>query len=236
MRKTRLRRKNFHQNMEVLWPGISDIVLTAQIIFKGVYRWSRLGKGVRRQDVLQHSYSITILSRIIVEKLNRYLDLDKDLIATAFLVHDHGEGELKRDICRGDKNKEGNDDDLREYFAFVKRYEKLEPEVFRVFHRAFLLQFCLKDQNGFPKEAVEIMEELAAVNYFEALTFRATELMEYILYSMEQDKKGNRPGLLLEIYNNNYPEIEEIMFKLPGFAQEIWTIEVSSFFEAYLNL
>lgn len=232
---TRLRRKSFHQNMEKLWPGISDIVLTAQIIFKGVYRWGRLGKGVRRQDVLQHSYSITILARIIVEKLEHYLSLDKDLIMTAFLVHDHGEGELKRDICQGDKNKEGNDDDLREYFAFVKRYEQLEPEIFRVFHRAFLLQFCLKDYNGFPKEAVEIMEGLAITNNFEALAFRAVELMEYLLYAMEQDKKGNRPGLLLGVYENNIPELEEIINNLPGFSQEIWTEEVSAFFEAYLK-
>jgi 5'-deoxynucleotidase YfbR-like HD superfamily hydrolase len=235
MKQTRLRRKSFHQNMEKLWPGISDIVLTTQIIFKGVYRWSRLGKGVRRQDVLQHSYSITILARIIVEKLSYYLDLDKDLITTAFLVHDHGEGELKRDICQGNKNKNGNDDDLREYFAFIKRYEQLEPEVFHVFHRAFLLQFCVKDYDGFPEEAVEIMDELILTNYFEALTFRAVELMEYLLYVMEQDKKGNRPGLLLEIHDSNFPELEGIMKNLPGFYEEIWTEEVSSFFEAYLR-
>jgi 5'-deoxynucleotidase YfbR-like HD superfamily hydrolase len=234
-KQTRIRRKSFHQNMEKLWPGVSDIVLTAQIIFKGVYRWSRLGKGVRQQDVLQHSYSITILARIITEKLSYYLNLDKDLINTAFLVHDHGEGELKRDICSGDKNKKGNDDDLREYFAFVKRYGKLEPEIFHVFHRAFLLQFCLKDHNGFPEEAIEIMEGLALTSQYEALTFRAVELMEYVLYSMEQDKKGNRPGLLLEVYDRNFPELEEIMKELPGFSEEIWTEEVSAFFEAYLK-
>lgn len=234
-KQTRIRRKSFHQNVEALWPGISDIVLTAQIIFKGVYRWSRLGKGVRRQDVLQHSYSITILSRIISEKLSYHIGLDKDLITTAFLVHDHGEGELKRDICQGNKNKNGNDDDLCEYLAFIKRYEKLEPEVFYIFHRAFLLQFCLKDHKDFPQYAIDTMEELAVVNYFEALTFRAIELFEYLLYAMEQDKKGNRPGLLLEVYDSNFSELEEIMKKLPGFSEEIWTEEVSAFFEAYLR-
>lgn len=235
MRKTRLRRKSFHQNMETLWPGVSDIVLTTQIIFKGVYRWSRLSEGVRRQDVLQHSYSIAILSRIIIEKLKNHLDLDNDLMTIAFLVHDHGEGELKRDICQGSKNKDGNNDDLQEYFAFVKRYKKLDPKIFHVFHRAFLLQFCLKDSTGFPEEAINIMDELVTINYFEALTFRAVELMEYILYSMEQDKKGNRPGLLLEVYNSIFPELEEIINKLPGFSDEIWTKEVSAFFEAYLR-
>ncbi|MDD4819102.1 MAG: hypothetical protein PHH27_02910 [Candidatus Colwellbacteria bacterium] len=229
------RRKSFHQNMEKLWPGVSDIMLTAQIIFLGVYRWSRLGKGVRRQNVLQHSYSITILARIIIEKLSYYLELDKDLLLTAFLVHDHGEGELKRDVCAGDKNKAGNDDDLREYFAFVKCYEKLEPKMFQVFHRAFLLQFCLKDHTGFPREAVKIMESLEFESHFDALTFRAIELVEYLLYAMEQDKKGNRPDLLAEIYEQCLPEIEEISGKLPGFESEIWTAEVSAFFEAYLR-
>ena len=235
MKKTRLRRRAFHQNVEALWPGVSDIVLTAQTIFKGVYRWSRLGKGVRQQDVLQHSYSITILAKIIIEKLNFSLGLDEDLIITAFLVHDHGEGELKRDICSGYKNKKGNDDDLQEYFAFVKRYKALDPEIFYVFHRAFLLQFCLKDRSGFPDDAIKIMDDLRNINYFEALLFRGIELVEYLLYAMEQDKKGNRPGFLLEVYKSCLPEIEEISAKLPGFSEEVWTDEVSAFFEAYLR-
>jgi 5'-deoxynucleotidase YfbR-like HD superfamily hydrolase len=228
------RKKVFYSGLEKNWPGVADVLLTSQLILQKVWRWKSF-KNVRRQNDLQHSYSITILAKIVVEKLNKYFDgfcFDKDIIITAFLVHDHGEGELKRDIQYG-KKKES--DDLDEYYSFVERYRQLNEEVFSSFHYAYLLQYCVEGREEFPAEAREIMVWLKEKRYPEALIFEAVEIFEYILFALEQDKKGNNKEIFQSVCKNQLTRIERLVRDLPGFREEIWTDEVQSLFDAYLS-
>ncbi len=233
-KKSSKRKKVFHLGLEKSWPGVADILLTSQLILQKVWRWKSY-EGVRRQNDLQHSYSITILAKILVEKLNKYFDgfcFDKDIIITAFLVHDHGEGELKRDIQYGKKK---NCDDLDEYYSFVERYKQLGEEVFSSFHYAYLLQYCIEGRKEFPVEAQKIMAWLKENKYPEALIFEAVEVFEYILFALEQDKKGNNKEILLDVCKNQLPRMEKLARDLPGFKEEIWTEEVQALFGAYLS-
>ncbi|PKM88565.1 hypothetical protein CVU83_01515 [Candidatus Falkowbacteria bacterium HGW-Falkowbacteria-2] len=210
------------------WKGVSDVWLAAQTILCGVVRWSKYENTfIRRQDDLQHSYSASILAKIFVEKLNPYFfpALDKELIISAFLVHDHGEGELKRDICYGSKPANC---DLEEYQAFVKRYSQLGPAVFPSFERAYLLQYALEYKPDFPESAKAIMRDLAVDNGYEALCFTAIEIWDYLLYALEQDAAKTHNVILEEVLRNQVPRLDELAAKLPGFAKEIWTKEISS--------
>lgn len=229
------RKKVFYQSLEKSWPGVADIVLTTQVILQKVWRWEKY-KNIRRQNDLQHSYSITILAKIVIEKLDKYFSaffFDKDLILTSFLVHDHGEGELKRDIQYGKKVKT---DDLDEYLIFVERYKQLDKNVFLSFHYAYLLQYCIEGRNNFPDEAQKIMSCLKESRYLEALIFEAVEIFEYILFALEQDKKGKNKEILKEVSKNQLPRMERLLNELPGFKEEIWTDEVQALFEAYLSV
>lgn len=239
-KKQKTHRDYFHQKVEEYWPGVADILLTSETYLQKVHRWSRFKqkeglKVLRRsQNVLQHSYSIIILARILIEKISPYLPkyymLDKDIILTCFSVHDCGEGELKRDICYGAKN---SFDDVDEYNAFVKRYKHLGSDVFKTFHRAFLLQFCLNDISSFPFEARKTMYQLKKERYFEALIFRAAEIWEYLLYALEQNKNFGNEEVLLNVLLNQTLHFDEVSENLPGFKEEIWKSEIREFFLEY---
>lgn len=229
-----MKQENFdHLNkcLESAWAGINDVWLTTQVIFRGVHRWSRYkDKGVRTQDVLQHSYSITVLAKIFALKITPYIPhFNHDLLLTAFLLHDHGEGELKRDICFDQK---GNGDDLDEYNAFVRRYSSLDENVFLSLERAYLLQYALKDKPEFPMRTKLIMEHLAIDNYYEALAFETVELWDYLLYAFEQVENGCDPMILSEVSRNHWERLNDLAKLLPGLSETIWTPVVSDAFRS----
>lgn len=217
--------------LESTWMGINDIWLTTQVIFQGVHRWSRYeDKGIRTQDVLQHSYSITVLAKIFALKISPYIaNFNHDLLLTSFLLHDHGEGELKRDICFGNK---GNGDDLAEYEAFTRRYRKLEDSVFLHLEKAYLLQYALKDKPEFPARAQFIIEHLAVDNYYEALAFEAVELWDYLLYAYEQVNNGCDPTILSDVSRNHWERLNHLAELLPGLFETIWTPVVADAFRS----
>lgn len=217
-----------------VWLGISDIWLTTQIIFQGVYRWDKYKEtGIRPQDDLQHSYSGAILAKIFMLKIDSYnLNLNKDLVMTAFLIHDHGEGELKRDVCWDFKEAS---DDVKEYYAFTKRYSQLGEEIFAALERAYLLQYALKERPDFPQRAQVILSDLAKNNYYEALTFSAIEIWDYLLYALEQNQVKPNPIILFEVTRNQLPRMNALAEKLPGLKQEIWTEEIVVAFQKILE-
>lgn len=211
------------------WPGIPEILQESQTIFKGIYRWGVYGNSVRKQNDLQHSFSITILASIFMAKISLYnRPIDQALVLNAFLIHDYGEGLLGRDICLTDKVK---NDDLDEYLAFVNRYSALDKTVFNQFHRAYLLQYAIdKEKPDFPPIAQEIIASLRASQMIEVLIFRAVETWEYILYALEQHYNGHET-ILAEVLNNAKKRISFLTDNLPGFKEVIWTKEIAMAFQ-----
>jgi len=146
-----------------------------------VVRWSRWeNKGeVRRQNTLQHTHSILFLAATVLPRLVEYGAVkDQALILSALLVHDHGEGILKRDVLYDNKTIGG---DVDEYKAFVRRNERLPTKSWNALHRAFLLQFAHKDPEdilAFPLEAQVILEGLEEDHAGDALIFSALEHLD----------------------------------------------------------
>lgn len=226
--------KNLRDLTKEIWLGISDVWLTSQTILQGVFRWGKYeSTGIRPQDDLQHSYSVAILASIFVLKISPYNPgLDQNLILTAFLLHDHGEGELRRDVCWDFKKAS---DDVKEYLAFSKRYRQLGKKTFVILERAYLLQYALKERPDFPRKAQMVLKDLAKNNYREALIFSAIEIWDYLLYALEQNQTKPDPDILIGVVKNQLPRMNALAEKLPGLKQTIWTEEIVEAFQKVLE-
>ena len=216
------------------WGMTLDVWKSGQEGLPLVPRWSKyVGKeqGVRAQDSLKHSYSLTVLGAIFLERLRPFQPLDGELLLTALLLHDHGEGEIGRDTLYLDKTAEG---DLAEYQAFRKRYETLGAAEFAVFHRAFLLQFAAKDPPGFPEDAVRAMAALRSGRMPEALAFDALERWDYVLYALEQYFERGNEKILVQVLRNQVAKLDRLCVELHGLRQAVWTDEVAGACRAFI--
>lgn len=209
---------------------------TPQVGLDEVPRWKKYidkGEGVRRQNSLQHSLSITILVAIMRARLRIYLPfLDWLLVTTAVAIHDVGEGIIKKDTHYIDKTLEG---DLAEYLAFRRHYEPLGNGVFSPLHRAFLLQFARKNPEIFPDDARQIMGDLAREHLMEAFMFDAIERWDYLLYAFEQYHERGNKKILVQVLRNNIAAIQDISRNLEGFSTEIWTPELDLWTKNFLR-
>lgn len=204
------------------WLRIVDVWHSGQVLLPGVLRWSKYverAEGARRQDSLQHSFSLTLLAKILIERLRPHVTLDSELLLTAALVHDMGEGEIGQDTLYIDKSVER---DLREYQAFVSRFTQLPNAELEAFCRAFLLQFALKSPKGFPPAACAIMDELARTRRTEALAFEALERWDYVLYALEQYRERENAMILVQTLRHQIPHLRALAIELPGFGTAIF--------------
>lgn len=214
----------FKKAIEHAWPGVLEIVTDSQTALSDIYRWGKYADtGIRKQNDLEHSFSITILASIIMAKIcDHTRPIDRQLVLNAFLVHDYGEGLLGRDICLVDKT---GHDDIDEYKAFINKFSVLDKRICNQFHRAYLLQYITSERPDFPPEAQAIMEELRENRMLEALIFMAVETLEYILYALEQHGNGHKT-ILAEVLANAEKRIAFLKNNLCGFKEAIWTEEI----------
>ena len=207
---------------------------TPQVGLDEVLRWKKYvdkDQGTRPQNSLQHSLSITILGSMVIEELRPYVEIDSGLLITCLAVHDVGEGILKKDTLYIDKTVEG---DLEEYQAFRHQYEPLDRELFDRLHRAFLLQFALKNPRIFPGDAREIMAHLAEEFLLEALMFSAIEQWDYVLYAIEQYHDRGNEKILVQVLRSQIGPLNAFAEEIPGFKAKIWTPEISSWATSFL--
>ena len=219
----------------------AQVGLGAVLRFEKYAEMSReaFGQGLRSHTSLEHSHSVTLLARIMVHRCRPYLaaPFDEMLLTDAVLVHDHGEGYIGEDTAYLDKNAEK---DLAEYLAFCQAYESL-GSIWTHLHRAFLLQFALKNPSNFPFDARIIMAELASVNYMEARMFQAVERFDYLLYPYEHYERDGNPWPLVWTLRNQAKHLDRLAAEtpeeggLPGFRQEFWTPEISSWWRRWLE-
>ncbi len=216
------------------WRETLDVWKSGQTQLPSVVRWSKYidkDQGARKQDSLQHSYSLSVLGVLMLARLRRQGMLDEVLVLTALLLHDHGEGEIGKDTLYVDKSTEG---DLAEYLAFRARYGRLSPEEFTFVHRAFLLQFALKDPPEFPEDARAIMRCLRLDHRADCLAFDALERWDYVLYALEQYAERGNEKILVQTLRNQLPKLDLLARDLPGFRQAVWTDETAADARAFL--
>lgn len=218
------------------------IWLSAQKDLSKVIRWKpRLNdgiakKGMRRQNVLQHTQSFSCFAGTVLIEINEYFikekgeQLDLLLLERAFKWHDHAEGLKHRDIIGPLKK---DQDDVDEYLAFMEHVDKLAPVVKKEYQYAFLLQFALDGNKLFPEEAQEIVDELKETRYFEAMLFKALEKFEYIFYPIEMRKKHKY--LLTWLLRGILPRMQNCAKEIPGFREVVFTVLLEEQITDYLK-
>lgn len=207
------------------WLKIIKLWVLCQTEMAKILRWQEPVeiRGERRtQNSLEHTYALTWLVVPFAAKLSRYVKLDIELLLLACLVHDQGEGFTSRDILWTRKTETH---DLEEYLAFTEAYKKckLPEQAFRLFQRAFLLQFALSKPKSFPADARKIMADLVHRKRYEALAFKALENWDYFMYAVEQYQEKKNLLLLPHIIKHHCEIFNELARDLPGFGQMMWT-------------
>ncbi len=224
--------------------GLMHFCTRPQLRLDQVQRWSswqreEIPQKARVQNTLQHTHSIVLLAHLAIVRLRPYAWIkDPEFLLCAFLVHDHGEGELGYDTLDPLKTAKG---DVDEYEAFVGSLDHdacdLDPGSRAYLERAFLLQFSLKDgehRAAFPHPAQEIMEELSRTHREEALLFAALEQLDYVFYALEQHRDGV-DLILREVLERQMPHLERAAEVIPGFREELWTHDCRDRAHAFLR-
>lgn len=169
------------------WIRVMDVWRSGQTQLPSVQRYSgymqSMPDKMREQNTLQHSYAASVLAGIMCPLLESHgAKIDVGLLLYAILLHDHGEGELRRDVMYKDKCA---DDDLNEYHAFVVRYHALGSRSFAFARRAYLLQYASRTRSDFPEDACAIMEALRRDHPDTVMAFYAVERWDYMIHAIE---------------------------------------------------
>lgn len=195
-----------------------DVWVSSQLGLPAVTRWSKYVDAgrTRKQDSLQYSYGVAVLRKIFVERMRPYPKLGGELIVTALLLHDHGEGELGRDTLSVDKTDRG---DLDEHFAFRKRLGPERLEAFGALHAARLLQFVSRSRDGLPEDARRVVDAPAAAKRWEAQAFDALERWGFLLFAPEQYLERGNEVILTRVLRNRAPKLDRRAREPYGFRE-----------------
>ncbi|MBI1754888.1 hypothetical protein HYR65_01225 [Candidatus Azambacteria bacterium] len=114
------------------------------------------------------------------------------------------------------------DGDLKKYVAFKRRYERIDSGGFEFLHKAYLLQYALKNSECFPLRARIIMNELSRQHALEALAFEGVERRDYVLYALEQWREHKNEKILAQTLRNQVLHLDRLTKDLPGFGKVVW--------------
>jgi len=216
--------------------GVWTWLQTVLLLVKRWHRFVGVKQKIRRQDLLQHTLSLIFLGVTMLERLRTDLTqtLDDRIIFTCLLLHDWGEGRLKRDVSLTKKQAH---DDAAEYQAFCLTIKDLTEDLRYYLQSAFLLQFVLDDDKWllFDNEAQEILEVLRRKRRDEAIMFMLIEHWDYIMYMVEQYKRGNA-YLLHEAMKTEVPIWPKLKELCPAFGEKILTPELEAWFMEFRRL
>lgn len=214
-------KRRLRKPLSVDWYEIQGFWTRLQILPPQIIRWAKHGKGgTRRQDDLQHQYAMEFLADVMIEWFEPYLTkIDELLVLRAVRIHDHGEGERGIDVYYADHT---SADDVAEWEAVRKAMSKLPVRLSGKYERAFLLQFVRgKTREAFSEKPRKIIEELARTRRNEAMLYDAIEVVDYILFGVEEYRVRGKRDVLRDVIGNVLPRIKNLRATLPGF-DELW--------------
>lgn len=205
-----------------------------QTILQRVYRWKRfreVNPDLRKQDLNQHSLSLTFLGATFLPRFVPYFGtdlIDTSTLLTCFVVHDVGEGLLKRDVSLTEK---GVRHDVAEYVAFRDLINGLPLEVQAELKRAFLLQFVVDKEKwcSFDDEACEILRVLSTTHWNEAVLFTVVEHYDYLMYMIESYNAGDSYILYeaLKTEIKTWPRLKKLF---PAFGEVVLPPQLEAWF------
>lgn len=210
--------------------------LSSQTDLNDVIRWSHClddENKMRRQSTMAHTVSVCLVIQVAIMLLKKHNpDLDVALLQRAFQFHDISEGLLKRDIMYHHKV---DNDDVNEFFAFEEQISGLPTDIRYQLIEAFLLQFAEKNSEAFPERARHIMTKLWDEKRIECLCFAALESWEYHFYAHEMEESESHEYLLTWVLRKQTHRLQEYAKSIPGFREEIFTLEHEEFALSYLE-
>lgn len=204
-----------------LWTQLQTVLNTDRVL-----RWQRfagLHAGIRNQNLMEHSFSITALGGYVLERLRPFFpNLKRDLVLLALPLHDIGEAILGRDVSFVHKT---SSHDVDEYEAFKQVIRDLPPEVQETYMEAFLLQFCLDKGkwDGFDEEAQAILRSLASCSLWEARVFNLIEHVDYLMFMLEAYEAGNDYLLYHTLTSTEIKFWKEL---IPGIREAILPVDL----------
>ncbi|MDO8583831.1 MAG: hypothetical protein Q7R83_01490 [bacterium] len=218
------------------WDSMINVWRSGQERLATVRCWSAFdcdkNGGIRPQDLLQHSYSLAVLGRMVISLLRPHATLDESLLMTALLLHDHGKAEIGFDPPAPSKSDWSQ---LREYYGFISRFSHLPAPVFHELERAFLLQCATLSLEHFPEDARNVVEQLKIEHPLEVLAFEAIERWDFVLYALEQYRERQNEMILSRVLRNHESRLDELAASLPGFGTVIWTPEIQAWKADFLK-
>jgi len=218
------------------WSPILNVWQHGQMDLPNVHCWSSFDNeksgGIRPQNLLQHSFSVALLGKILIHQLRPFVTLDEPLLLTAFIIHDLGKAELGLDTPHPSKS---DWSEIKEYEAFTARCSPLEAGLYDELKRAFLLKCVGRNPERFPDEARAIIAELVEKRPMEVLAFDAAERWDYLLFALEQYKDRQNDVILSRVLQTHSARLDELAEKLPGFGQTVWTTEMKTWKEEFLK-
>ncbi len=220
---------DFNNGFEAIFGG-SDLVAhlaswdTVQESMSAVTRWDQLRaiyEKIRMQTSGEHSFSFSLWVDSVVRKLNREAGagLDRSLLVLAAMQHDIPEGILKLDVSFKEKKDEHSLAELRAFQHYMEGKSKADQEEIMY---AFLVQFAKEMPSCFPEWAKDIMQDILAFHYKEAIFFPFSERYDYLMMGLSYFKATGDPELLKGLIRDHGPELDEAVKELPELAI-IWS-------------
>ena len=222
--------------------GLMRLCARPQTNLDSVIRWStwqapELPVKGRLQNTLQHTHGIVLLAHLAIARLRPYESIqDPEFLLLAFLVHDHGEGEIGYDTLDPQKTAKSEAFECDAFLAALESHE-IDPDLCERIRRAYLLQFVTKTDGQraeLSPAAQAIVAELMETHRGEALLFAALEQLDYVFYAMEAHDAGV-DRILREVLERQLPHLERAAQSIPGFREELWTEECSELARAHIN-
>jgi 5'-deoxynucleotidase YfbR-like HD superfamily hydrolase len=205
----------------------------AQEPMSAITRWGKFPRY--GQTLTEHSNSVPLVGWWVMSKLPHdvFVELNRELVLLALMVHDHGEPRHRGDVPYDDKRKI---DDLLEWNAFksMVRHYTLSP--FReMVEDAFLLQFCRNSEIcQFLKVDQDRIRDLQQTFAREAAVFEFTERIDYFLSASIGKENGihNDVETMMEGTLRNQTEpMAKLVDEFPMF-EVIWTSELFAWFHS----
>ena len=215
-----------------LWTELQEVLNSDAVLRWG--RFADLPSRIRSQNLIEHSYSITVLGTYVVEKLRPHFpNLDLALILKGLLIHDIGEALLKRDVSFTEKKAT---DDVDEYKAVKSALSGLSVELQEMYLEAFLLQFCLDTEKYhlFDADAQATLRSLAKSKQWEARVFNLIEHVDYLMFMLETYKAGNDYLLYHVLLSTELSSWERLREAIPGVEELILGEDVAVWFRDFM--
>ncbi|MCX6755725.1 MAG: hypothetical protein NTX85_00045 [Candidatus Nomurabacteria bacterium] len=222
-----------------------EIWFSSQSQLSKVERWGRFRENnpdLRKQSTEDHQYSVCLAILPVLIKLKEYYfnHLNTELVKDAFILHDLPEGFLEQEKDISSVSKKSHHD-LEEHNAFCKKilhFKKNDKFIYDYYMKAYLLQFCHKDDqylSVFPESSMEVIKNIRIAHPYEVSLFPALEQWEYLFYAYEGYIDKQDISIFVNVLRNQVPNLQKHAKNIHGFREVVFPIHFEEKLLSFMN-